>query len=416
MKRLFAIFFLWRKPVLRTDEDALRRVTWLELFFDLVFVVTISEISHRLAGDLSLKNISHSAFLFLPVFWVWLGSTVYNDRFESDDSSHKIFTFLKMIPVAGLALSIHDAFGHTANSFASSYVAARVLLIFLWLRGGLHNPIVRPLSNRYAQGFALSAILWTVSLFIDSPWKFVLWSVGLFIDLATPLTTMNIQKNLPRLNATHMPERFGLFMIIVLGESVIGAIDGISSSGLMGIETEAVGFLGLILAFSLWWLYFDNVMEEPIKKGVWWTAAWAYSHLPLAMSVTAIGVGILQVIQQGGTELTNDVRYFLCGACAMAILSTFTIEQTLLKKQYRFLCMRPQETMRGLSVLVFLVLAFFGNNISPIALLSVIIFMIGAQITHGCMDTSNAPMFDWRSWLKKDQTNSKNTLDLESKK
>ena len=96
----------WQKPNLRTDEDFNRHrsVTWLELFFDLIFVVVISRLAHNLSGDITVINILIFVFMFIAVFWVWNGSTYYAERFESEGLEIRVFTLLTIIPVAGMAI------------------------------------------------------------------------------------------------------------------------------------------------------------------------------------------------------------------------------------------------------------------------------------------------------------------------
>lgn len=150
----------WQKPRLRRDEEAHqeRKVSWLELFYDLVFVVVIAELSHSLAGHISVSGVVGFILLFIPVWWVWIGGTFYNDRFETDDLGHRLFTFLQMLPVGALAVFAHDGLGETSTGFALSYAAARALITYLWLRGGLHDPVARPLTNRYGIGFSVSVL------------------------------------------------------------------------------------------------------------------------------------------------------------------------------------------------------------------------------------------------------------------
>ena len=194
----------WEKPRLRTDEEEEheRRVTWLELFFDLVFVVVVAELSHSLAEHISVEGIIGFILLFIPVWWNWIGGTFYNERFETNDVSNRIFVFLQMLPVAALAVFAHDALGETSVGFTLAYAAGRVLIIFLWLRGGWHEKIFRPVSNRYAIGFSVSVLLFVGSIFVAPPVRFWLWGLGLLIDLVTPMTTLHIQARLPRFSTS----------------------------------------------------------------------------------------------------------------------------------------------------------------------------------------------------------------------
>ena len=115
-----AIFDWWELPQLRTegDENIKRKATWLELFYDLVFVGVVAELSQQLARDVSWSGLGTFVLLFVAAWWTWLGSTFYNQRFERDDVSHRLFTFMQMIPLAGMAVFAHGALDGRAVGFA----------------------------------------------------------------------------------------------------------------------------------------------------------------------------------------------------------------------------------------------------------------------------------------------------------
>ncbi len=192
----------WQRPQLRTDEDEHheRRVTWLELFYDLVFVVVIAEVAHYLTEHVSIVGVLGYILLFLPVWWVWIGGTYYTERFETEDLSYRFFVFLQMLPTAALAVFAYNGLGETSEEFALSYVAARSVITFLWWRGGFYNPRARPVTNRFTAGFVASIMLFVVSVFVPIPWRFALWGAGLFLDLFTPSLTLRAQAQLPRLD------------------------------------------------------------------------------------------------------------------------------------------------------------------------------------------------------------------------
>ena len=131
----------WQKPQLRREEDRNihRRVSWLELFFDLFFVVIISSVSHNVSVNLSWTGISELILSFLPVWWVWIGFTMYNERFETEGLENRIFTFFLMIPVAGLAIFAQDCTGHNFTPYVLSYAFARSQITFHWGRGGYYD-------------------------------------------------------------------------------------------------------------------------------------------------------------------------------------------------------------------------------------------------------------------------------------
>jgi low temperature requirement protein LtrA len=371
----------WRRPQLRNSEveEAERKTTWLELFYDLVFVVVVAELAHRLAMDVSWRGLTGFGLLFIPVWWVWLGATIYNDRFDTDDVSHRLFTFLQMLPVAGLALTTHDGFGKLSGAFALSYAAARLILIAMWLRAGRHNPAARPMTTRYATGFALSVVLWITSVFLPIPIRFVLWAIGLLIDLVTPLTTLRIQATLPRFSESHLPERFGLFTLIVLGESVAGVVRGLAQSHALTITIALSGALGLALAFGIWWAYFDNVMSRPIRPGVNRTALWTYLHLLLVMGLTAIGAGVLNLVGHAEAIVPSPILWLVCGSLALCLVILGLLEWTLDHDRATLRISRRIAILHFVAGAAALLLGVVGESLGLLLLLLLLVVVAAVQ-------------------------------------
>jgi low temperature requirement protein LtrA len=321
----------WRPPLLRTDEDEgrERRTGWLELFYDLVFVAIVAELSHVIAAHPGPESVAHFAILFVAAWWMWIGGTVYNDRFETDDVSHRLVTLLQMLPVAAMAFFAHDGLGADSTGFALAYVGGRVVIIAMWLRGGYHNPSFRPVSNRYALGFSISVGLWITSLAFPSPVRVALWVVALAIDLLTPVATLEMQRRLPRLSRSHLPERYGLFTIIVLGESVVGVVNGAADAQAVTAVQGVGGVLGLGTAFALWWLYFDEVGERAPRRGPWWIITWSHLHLPFVAGLAIAGAGVLSIVAGAGAGAPDAVRWVLAGAMAVVFIALGLIELTL---------------------------------------------------------------------------------------
>jgi low temperature requirement protein LtrA len=321
----------WRRPVLRTDEDEgrERRTGWLELFYDLVFVAIVAELSHVVADHPGVESVAHFAILFVAAWWMWIGGTIYNDRFETDDASQRLVTLLQMLPVAAMAYFAHDGLAHGSTGFALAYIAGRLIIIGLWLRGGYHNPAFRPVSTRYTMGFSISVALWVVSLAFEPPARIALWIAGLAIDLVTPVTTLEIQRHLPRLSRSHLPERYGLFTIIVLGESVVGVVNGAAEAEGVTIAQGFTGALGLAIAFALWWLYFDEVGERAPRPGPWWIITWSHLHLPFVAGLAVTGAGVLSLVAGADSTPPDALRWILAGSLAVSLTALGLIEMTL---------------------------------------------------------------------------------------
>jgi len=321
----------WQTPVLRDDEELEhdRRVTWLELFFDLFIVVVVTELAHDLSEDISWVGLGKFVFLFLHLWWVWIGATYYNERFETEGIENRLFTFLQLIPISGMAIFAHHALDTSSIGFALSYALARSIITFLWWRGGYYDRRFRPIAQQFVFGFSVSIALFVGSVFVPPPMRFVLWGIGLLIDSATPAFTLRRQARLPRFSTSKLPERFGLFVIIVLGESIIGVVDGIAQRESLSLMNAITAILGIALAFSLWWIYFDFINRRPPKLGVGWSFSWAYLHLPLLIAVAATGAGLLKVVADDDLLLDRNVSLLIGSSVGIALLMMALLEITL---------------------------------------------------------------------------------------
>jgi len=323
----------WQKPRLRTGEpgDEPRRVTWLELFYDLVFVIVIGQLSHRFSANISPAGLLEFAFLFVPAWWVWAAGTYYVEYWETEDLSIRVVVFALILPVVGLAVFIHDATGTTLRGYAFSYAIARIVLAVLFFRVGVHDRESRTIAWSYATSFIVVAAMIAISPLVDFRARVALWAMALATELLMPIAvTTSVERLLPHRRATSkLPERFGLFTLIVLGETIVGVFNGLARlhTGAAGIV--GVGLLGLSLAFAVWWVYFDCVARRPMREGIWWEFVWGYSHLALLMCIVAIGASLAPVFAGGETALPANLKWMLAGSTALALLVLGLIEIAL---------------------------------------------------------------------------------------
>ena len=247
----------------KKNKNEERHATWLELFYDLVFVVTISQLSHYLLHDVSLSNFFGFLFLFIPVWWSWIGTTFFATRFYSDDLGHRLLLLLQMGGAGAMAVNISGAFNNNLSGFALSYAFMRLILVIEYVRVFRtikSSKSANPLVKRYIIGFSIAAIIWLISAFVPfTEIRFALWTIGLTIDFATPISNSKLaSKFAPHIS--HLPERMGLFTLIVLGESIVGIVNGLTEQ-IWDVYSVIEASLGLCISFSLWWLYFDSTRK-----------------------------------------------------------------------------------------------------------------------------------------------------------
>ncbi|GAA3394119.1 low temperature requirement protein A [Cryptosporangium minutisporangium] len=310
----------WRRAELRRDEEDGRHrpVGWLELFFDLVFVVIIGVLAEELIHD--THHLPGFALQFMAVFWVWNAFTYYNERFESDGLENRLFTFLAIVTVAGLAVWAPHGLDDNYVGFAGAYLAARGLNIALWLRAGVHERTFLPIALRFATGYAIAVALIVASTAFDGALRTTLFGLAVVVEIVTPSFTAKQQSVLPPLSRSKWPERFGLFTMIVLGETIIGVIHALSDAEDKDLVS---GVLGLAIGFAFWWLYYDFIARRPSRQQILTALAWVYLHLVTLLAITVAGAGV-SIALSG-----HDVPGLLFVGVGAALASLGVLETTL---------------------------------------------------------------------------------------
>ena len=300
-----------------------KRVTWAELFFDVVFVFVITQVSELLRADHSAKGLLQALVVFVPVYWAWVGVSVYADTHNVDALVDRLGLFVVGLASLFMALAMPGAYGSRGVLLGVSYFGARVILALLALRG----PFRDVPRNPYNVALLISGPLVLAGGFLDGPARIAFWFAAGAVDLLTPRL---LRKDLARIpfDAGHLPERFGLFFIIALGESValVGAVA--AARPLTPLRLTAVAS-AYGLAFGLWWVYFhlaaraiQQAMERAAVRTEVMRPVLTYGHLCFVGSVAAIAVGLAEVVAEPSQRLHGDTAGLLFGGTAL-YLATF---------------------------------------------------------------------------------------------
>jgi low temperature requirement protein LtrA len=380
----------WRPPRLRIGEgnagqglEKERHATWMELFYDLVFVAAVAQLGLRLNRNVSAPGFMEFLILFVPVWWSWMGAAFFATRFDSDDPLHRLLTGLQMAAVAGLAVNVHDGLGRGSAAFGLSYACVRGILVVEYIRAGRHVPAARRLTSRYAWGFGVAGAIWFGSAFVPIPLRFAMWALGLAVDFGTPLTAGRLHAELAP-HPSHLPERFGLFTLIVLGESVMAVVAGVAKYN-WDFLSAVTAALGLSIAFSLWWIYFDTMDDTPIRGvrsegGVRLYHLWLYAHLPLVAGLAATGVGVQRLITTPqGLAAPGPTRWLFCGSLAMCMLALSLIHIAAAKPT-TLRCSRASALHHAGAAVALLVIALLGARLIPIIMIALTAVICAVQI------------------------------------
>jgi low temperature requirement protein LtrA len=387
LKRRFR--YWWQPPRRAGDRIEHRQVTFLELFYDLVYVAVIAELSHSLSSHIGWAGLGGFAFLFVIVWWAWLNGSLYHDIHGNNDIRTRVFTFLQMISVVAMAVFAHDALGESSVGFALSCAVFQLILSWLWWRTGVHDEAHRPLTLPYVTAYLLSMLLFTGSIFVAAPVRFYLWGLALLFSLLAPFY-MRLRNISPEIQAQmdlsinvseSLVERFGLFTIIVLGEVIIGIVSGVNEHHDLTWHIGVTAVLGMLLAIGLWWIYFDLISQHRPLRNMNIVFLWLYLHLFLTISITAIGASVLNVVKHAGEALPVEVRWLLLSATAMTLVTTALLTRTtqILPEHQRV----HDIGKRGLFVSAILILLLGFIPLETIPLLSVIVLLLLMPIFFG---------------------------------
>jgi len=315
------------RPSLRREAGVEQRTTTLELFYDLVFVFAVTQVSHLLLGHLTWEGAGQAALVLLVVWWSWNYTTWVTNEIDPSSTVVRLLLIALMLASLLMAIAIPQAFGAKALLFAASYVAIQVgRHTFLTFVAAERGTIERERAARILIWFVAAGVLWIAGALADGSARTVLWLVALTLDYGAPLVTFWVPGR-PRLRpevwdvgTAHFAERFQLFIIIALGESIV--VTGATAAEL---DLTTARITALALAFlstaALWWLYFNLVaaiaqrrLAEAADRTLMARDAYTYLHVVIVAGILLSAVGDELVIAHPTDELPSaELTAVVCG-------------------------------------------------------------------------------------------------------
>jgi low temperature requirement protein LtrA len=289
----------WIVPMLpRSADEGHRAATPLELFFDLVFVVAIAQVGaalhHGLAEGHILYAIGHYFVGFFAIWWAWMNFTWFASAYDCDDVPYRIATFVQIVGALVIAAGAERSFEQNDHTIGLiGYVIMRLALVSQYIRAGRSNPSRRATAYRYAIGVTLCQICWIILVFFQGTWWHPYLFIGLgIVELIVPAWAERAGRT--SWHTGHITERYGLFTIIVLGETILSLSMGIQSAFETGEFTNqltAIIIGGLLIIFTMWWAYFEWPMNDMLNSFAK-VFIWGYGHLFIFASIAAMGAGL----------------------------------------------------------------------------------------------------------------------------
>lgn len=348
------------------------RVTYAELFFDLVFVFAITQISHTLLAHFTPLGVLQVTLLFLAVWWVWVFTSWITNWLDPEKTPVRLLLFAMMLGGLVLSTSIPKAFEERGLWFAIAYAAMQVgKTIFLWVSTPQSRPRTRMNAIRIAAWLSLSAVFWIAGGLAQGEMRLALWVIALVIEYISPAVRFWI----PRHGASsvsdwvieggHMAERCALFVIIALGESVV--VTGATFAELTWSAESLAAFVSVLAgSIAMWWIYFHTGAEagsEQISKssepGRLARLAYTYLHMPIVAGIIVAAVADELVLKHPGGH--SDAKTVISSIGGPLLFLCGTI---LFKQSFRgFL-----QLSHGAGIVALCVLAWFASELSPLVL------------------------------------------------
>jgi low temperature requirement protein LtrA len=334
-----------RSPRLTAVRRQTERVTPLELFFDLVFVLAITQCTALMAAEPTWTGLAKGLVVLGVLWWSWTGYAWLTSVVDPEEGAVRLAIFAAMAALLVVALCVRGAFGESALLFACAYGVVRAAHIALFLLASRDDPALRQSVLGLAGGSALGVALLVAASFTDGWPQGALWALALLLDMGEPfLFGAEGWKLVP----SHFVERHGLILIIALGESIVAIGVGADASVDAGVVAAAT--LGIAVAAALWWLYFDvvalvaerHLLRMPVGREQNEIArdSYSYLHFPMVAGVVLLALGLKKTLGSVGEPLDLVPAVAMLGGPAIYLLAhvAFRLRNVHTVNKHRLAC------------------------------------------------------------------------------
>ncbi|GAA4490917.1 low temperature requirement protein A [Rhodococcus olei] len=323
---------VWQPPRAHGEQPRDRVVGPLELFYDLVVVALVAQTAHGLSQQPTWRGLGEFATVFTLIWIAWLSGSLHHELHGREDARGRSTFLLQILVLVPLGASIPHAAGDSGAAFAVSAAALFALLAALWwLAGRRDSPEFHRASWLFDACTAACAVVLLVSAAMPADTRMLAWAALDVAYLAAFAVALCLAPSgSVTLVTTHaLIERFGLLIIIVLGETVTGVVTGLAEHPLDTL-TLAVGLVAVLVGFGAWWTYFDFAGHRPPRPGRGTTLLWIYAHLPLTAAITVIGAAMVRIVEHAHDAHTpTSTAWMLCAGTAVTLCTTTVIASTL---------------------------------------------------------------------------------------
>ncbi len=372
----------WGPPRKFDPKFEERRISWLELFYDLVYVIAISRITHHFALHITWTGFLEYTCLFILIFWGWLNGSLYYDIHGSNGLRTRLMTLWQVMIIAALSIVIDQKSSKPYQYITIALMIMQVYITYLWWSVGFYDKDHRKYNLPYTILYMLSFGLMGISLYSSSEWmKFIVPAV-IFCNYSPPFIAQQLlRKSASDLSlSSSMSERLGLFTIIVFGEVVLGVVNGISNADILQFSTWLNFALILIIVFALWWIFFTLISNRNAKKSFTTATLLELLYVPALISLGVMAACLTELF-----DTNTHVQYLriIPGYALSAFLVCISLMMGLLDfPEIVHPILKQVRVSLAVTALAFLVWSIAGINLGLTYNLIAVIGILIAEIIY----------------------------------
>jgi low temperature requirement protein LtrA len=377
------------------EADSPAGASFAELFFDLVFVLAVTQLSSALVHDLTVAGAAQTLFLLLAAWWAWIYTTWMTNWFDPETRAVRAILLVGMLASLCGAIAIPDAFGDRAGLFVAGYVGRQVIRNgFMVLATQQSDPLRAPIVRIFVWS-AWVSMIWLAGALVEGEARIAVWIVALVLDYAGPLAghwAPRLGRSVPadwELVPSHFSERLQLFVILALGETIVAA--GVSASEL---EMDAMRIAAVVVSFGVsvafWWLYFDNhaegvaqELQAPDADRGRLGELLSYLHVPIVAGIIVSAVAAELVIAHPGERLHINEMLPLAAGPALFLGGSVFFKASVLHTQWR------QRLVAAVAILVVTVSGMFATALVAWSLVLIVLVGLALYETVKLADTAS---------------------------
>jgi low temperature requirement protein LtrA len=324
---------LWQPPRPHGEQPRERTVGPLELFYDLAVVVLVAQAAHHLAGHLTWRGLGEFAAIFTLVWIAWANGSLHHELHGHDDARARSTFLLQILVLAAMGAFIPQAGGTRGAAFAVAAAVLFAVLAGLWLLAARGDrPEYRRPSRIFVTGTAACAVLLAGSALLPAGVRVLSWGLldAVYLTGYTVVVLTSTPTQAAALNVSDsLTERFGAFIIIVLGETLTGVVAGLSGEPVSGTAL-AVGLVAVVVGFGAWWTYFDFAGQRRPRPERAGSLRWELGHLPLTGAIAAMGAAMVTLVDHAHDGRTPAATaWVLCAGAAVVLCATMLLSASL---------------------------------------------------------------------------------------